>query len=157
MESTISRKAVGGDGGTRKEFNQSLIKSYGSDMRKLLSEFWRNRWLTVNAYKEVNVTGRWADYQNNKRYSTNNRQEKQKEKSTLEETCKFCNAPNPHDCNCCSELQQNYCQTHRKGMLNANHAELTCDKTKEPPCHLAPSAELCIKCPLNANQPKAKP
>lgn len=26
---------------------------------------------------------------------------------------------------------------------------LTCDKTKEPPCHLEPSAELCGKCELN--------
>lgn len=32
--------------------------------------------------------------------------------------------------------------------------ELTCDKTKEPPCHLEPSAELCQKCPINKEEAK---
>lgn len=69
MESVISRTAIGCEGMNRKEFNQHLIKAYGSEMRKLLAEFWSKRYLTVNAYKEVNVTGRWADYSNSKRYA----------------------------------------------------------------------------------------
>jgi hypothetical protein len=34
--------------------------------------------------------------------------------------------------------------------------DLTCDKSKEPPCHLEPSIELCKKCSLNANQSSSK-
>jgi hypothetical protein len=30
-----------------------------------------------------------------------------------------------------------------------NEQKLTCDKTREPPCHLEPSDELCSKCELN--------
>jgi hypothetical protein len=29
--------------------------------------------------------------------------------------------------------------------------ELVCDKSKEPPCHLEPSKELCQKCLLNGS------
>jgi hypothetical protein len=28
----------------------------------------------------------------------------------------------------------------------------TCDKSKEPPCHLEPSIELCKKCELNKKE-----
>jgi hypothetical protein len=30
--------------------------------------------------------------------------------------------------------------------------ELICDKSKEPPCHLEPSTELCKKCPLDTKE-----
>ena len=33
---------------------------------------------------------------------------------------------------------------------------LTCNKSKEPPCHLEPSKELCQKCSLNDNQQTKK-
>jgi hypothetical protein len=66
MESLISRTAIGGKGMTRKEFNQYMIKWCGPEIRSLLSEFWRKQYLTVDGYKEVNVTGRWADYCNSK-------------------------------------------------------------------------------------------
>lgn len=31
----------------------------------------------------------------------------------------------------------------------SDEQKLTCDKTREPPCHLEPSPELCAKCELN--------
>jgi len=33
-------------------------------------------------------------------------------------------------------------------------SKLTCDKAKEPPCHLEPSTELCGKCPLDKEEVK---
>jgi len=35
------------------------------------------------------------------------------------------------------------------GLRLDSEASLTCDKSKEPPCHLEPSTELCSKCSLN--------
>jgi len=67
LEGIISRTAIG-TGETncmsRKQFNQYLIKHYGAEMKVVLKEFWSKRYLTVNGYKEVALTGRWADYQN---------------------------------------------------------------------------------------------
>ena len=42
-------------------------------------------------------------------------------------TCQSCNAPNPHDCECCSDNQQKYCQAHRRS-LNANHCSSEVEK-----------------------------
>jgi hypothetical protein len=33
---------------------------------------------------------------------------------------------------------------------------LACDKSKEPPCHLEPSTELCQKCELNSQEQTGK-
>jgi hypothetical protein len=44
-----------------------------------------------------------------------------------------------------------------KGKVASNDVDLTCDKTKEPPCHLEPSTQLCHKCSLNTNQEKRNP
>jgi hypothetical protein len=63
LESIISRAAISNDSKNRKQFNQHLIKIYGPEMQKLLAEFWKNRYLTVDGFKEVTLTGRWADYQ----------------------------------------------------------------------------------------------
>jgi hypothetical protein len=71
MESIITRNAIGtgeNSGMNRKQFNHYLIKCYGADMKALLKEFWDKRYLTVDGYKEVTLTKRWADYRNSKNY-----------------------------------------------------------------------------------------
>jgi hypothetical protein len=50
----------------------------------------------------------------------------------------------PQNVPACPELKE---QTERK-----EEAKLTCDKSKEPPCHLEPSIELCKKCLLDTKE-----
>jgi hypothetical protein len=38
------------------------------------------------------------------------------------------------------------------GLRLDSDSSLTCDKSKEPPCHLEPSIELCKKCSLNSGK-----
>jgi hypothetical protein len=82
MENIISRKAIGTgeiNGMSRKEFNQYLIKHYGSEIKAVLKEFWDKQYLRVDGFKEVTLTGRYADYRNSKNYGQTNANQRTEE------------------------------------------------------------------------------
>jgi hypothetical protein len=83
----------------------------------------------------------------------------------MAQTTKTCNCRAGHVCNqpvyenydkckgCLRDFIQAYYPTsYRAVWANVFHTPLTCDKSKEPPCHLEPSTELCKKCSLNTKE-----
>lgn len=57
----IARRTFG-EAMTRKELRAYVERGYGEKGSVILSKMWLNRYLAVNSYNEVTVTGRWADY-----------------------------------------------------------------------------------------------
>lgn len=66
IENMIARWTFG-EPERRKVFTQKIKSACGERGLKILFAMWRNRYLTVDGYGDVQVTGRWADYQNKKR------------------------------------------------------------------------------------------
>jgi hypothetical protein len=66
IEDAIARWTFG-DGKRRKELREQVEKCFGKRGLKILSTMWKNRYLATDGYREVQVTGRWADNQNQKR------------------------------------------------------------------------------------------
>lgn len=58
-----------GESMTRKQLRTYAEKCYGEKGNIILSKMWLNRYLAVNSYNEVTVTGRWAEYSIAKRQS----------------------------------------------------------------------------------------